>query len=148
MVPRPSWTEPSQSAFAVRAAMLFLPDRLRLPKTAAQQRRRAPLPSDPGPRGSCSPHRLLLIRSRGLSQSCYKVSINAILAASPQPRELPAPAASPTWERAVWWRAPPCPSSDTPVTNTPSPTPLTAPAPMADPLLVVRWADVVVVVLA
>src|SRR6185503_8313496 len=53
--------------------------------------------------------------------------------------------------RPVGWRVLSCPDTSFAVTHSPQPTPSAAPqmsAPMADPLVLFRWLDVILVILA
>src|SRR4051812_27764248 len=122
---------------------------------------RAPVGSDPRgavtSRTAASPaaHRCVLASSRRVSQSCYKVGEVAILAAPHRPGSSGSCRRYRVRERPVGWRVLPCPAPDLVVTKSPQPTPASASAAaphpavaMADPLLLFRWLDVILVVLA
>src|SRR4051794_40715910 len=73
-----------------------------------------------------------------------------MLAAPHRPGSPPPTTASRVWERSVGWPVLPCPNASLVLSQSPHPTP-TAPAPslhMSDPLVLFRWLDVILVVLA
>src|SRR3954451_4463171 len=100
---------------------------------------------------SSSPHRDVLPSMRRLSQSCYKVRSAARLAVPTRAREPSSYRCIVARERLVGWRVLPCATTSLVVMKTPHPT--SAPAPsgalaVTDPLVLFRWLDVVLVVLA